>query len=433
MSWSINLQDIEGLSDNAKKGIKILMAKKTLSDKEKNEAINLIRHDSNGRLTQNPADRYLLSLIQLELVFSDKSFYKIFKEDYDDYYPHPSDRLEIPWGYIEITPDHPLYMRIPCYDENFLFGNFYVRTVNSYHRFDEEELTDDDIFTGDILTTTQLIDSQLENWRKRPSYTEYLNDSAINHLNFAAENGYNPAYTALGFAWARNRDKENSKTNALKFYNKAVELGDREAYSMLGYEYTWGRSSLGKDYKKAVDYLTKAIEKGDNSHTTYLCLGFCYEKGGDGLNKNLNKALEIYSNVPDNSFLFNQLLGEYGYTFSMPLRQAFLYYLEPEVRDYKKAFAMFNKFLDNKSTYDALKESGMIELIYRFLSTCYRFERGTARNEAKADFYLEKSDKIGKLGIDINKILDSLEFGTMYKYLEKDPEQIDFDPNLIYD
>lgn len=87
----------------------------------------------------------------------------------------------------------------------------------------------------------------------------------------------------------------NKKDQAGKLFIKAAEAGSISAMAELGKMYRSsdnGQYGIEKDIKKAVEWFTKAIDKG-GSITAYNELADMYMKG-EGVEKNLNKARELY-------------------------------------------------------------------------------------------------------------------------------------------
>ena len=83
-------------------------------------------------------------------------------------------------------------------------------------------------------------------------------------------------------------------------YRKAAEKGDVEAQFKLGLCYERGEG-IGKNLNKAVEWYQKAAVQG---HAKAQCnLGWCYAKG-IGVEKNLTKAVEWYQKAAEQGNVF---------------------------------------------------------------------------------------------------------------------------------
>ena len=90
----------------------------------------------------------------------------------------------------------------------------------------------------------------------------------------------------LGYFYKRNK----KYTKALKTFEKAAKMGNRQANTQIAVMYSFG---LGVDinHDKEIEYYLKG---GDNKGIIYNNLGVKYEKG-EGVEKNLEKAFEFYN------------------------------------------------------------------------------------------------------------------------------------------
>jgi hypothetical protein len=83
--------------------------------------------------------------------------------------------------------------------------------------------------------------------------------------------------------------KEPAK--AFEYYLKAAEQGYAKAMVKVGDCYRVGAAAgVMKDLSKAIEWLSKAAEKNDPDGLEIL--GYCYD-GGNGVEKNRNKAIEL--------------------------------------------------------------------------------------------------------------------------------------------
>ena len=82
----------------------------------------------------------------------------------------------------------------------------------------------------------------------------------------------------------KQKKKEYYAILTTKELEVLAEQGDPEAQFRLGYRYKTGKG-IKKNYKKAIEWLTKAAMQG-NSNAQYS-LGTCYNRG-KGVKKNYN-------------------------------------------------------------------------------------------------------------------------------------------------
>ncbi|MDE6195036.1 MAG: hypothetical protein K2M83_13755 [Muribaculaceae bacterium] len=281
---------------------------------------------------------------------------------------------------------------------NYVLGVIYSQEADRYGKFYDiifDEYSDD--YNDSPIDMAEMDYSIIR--ENRESYSTYRSDSAIYYYETAANKGYVPAMNNLGYLYSQYSFEEY-RNKALFYYIKAAEAGSAAAYTNLGREYFWGGNLVDYDFNKAVTYLAKALELGDNTDETFLMLGYCYEKGL-GVRQDYKKAIDIYTQAPDRSNIINILGGNVG-NFSIPSRLGILFYSIDEVRDYDKAFKYLKAVADQ-----VVREVGETRgYILRCLSACYRFGRGTAVDLEKADFYLKEAGEFGN--IDAQKALEYL-------------------------
>ncbi len=105
-----------------------------------------------------------------------------------------------------------------------------------------------------------------------------------------ANNGNSKAQCALGAIYDLGIGVTKDYKKAINWYTKAAEQGIAEAQHNLGAMYHKGRGVF-KDYKKAVNWYTKAAEQGITE--SQFNLGFMYQKG-KGVIKNYKEAFNWY-------------------------------------------------------------------------------------------------------------------------------------------
>lgn len=81
------------------------------------------------------------------------------------------------------------------------------------------------------------------------------------------------------------------------YYEKAIALGFFEAYIPLGSLYLRG-VGVKQNFLKAKEYFSKACDKGFNgSEEACEASGLIYRHGGEGVKKDINKAIDFYKKV----------------------------------------------------------------------------------------------------------------------------------------
>lgn len=91
----------------------------------------------------------------------------------------------------------------------------------------------------------------------------------------AAEKGFHLAQVIVGSKYAGMQSKRN-KAEAIKWFIKAANQGNKEAYSWLGEMYAV-HDNVERDYSKALYWYTKAAES-ENANAQCQ-LGFLYARG----------------------------------------------------------------------------------------------------------------------------------------------------------
>ena len=93
-------------------------------------------------------------------------------------------------------------------------------------------------------------------WRQKGDYSE-----AVKWYRKAAEQGYGPALTNLGWMYKKGYGVSKDYSEAVKWYRKAAEQGNARGQTNLGWMYENGYG-VSKDYSEAVKWYRKAAEQG---------------------------------------------------------------------------------------------------------------------------------------------------------------------------
>ncbi|MBQ7665449.1 MAG: toll/interleukin-1 receptor domain-containing protein [Synergistaceae bacterium] len=120
----------------------------------------------------------------------------------------------------------------------------------------------------------------------------------------AAANGYVPAQIILGGMYDEGVGVSKDRGKSEEWYGKArkqceiaASNGNAEAYIMLGQIY-WEGLGVEKDYKKAVDYIERAVDNG--SSEAQIILGDIYTEGFGEEVEDYSRAKEWYEKAAEN-------------------------------------------------------------------------------------------------------------------------------------
>ena len=121
---------------------------------------------------------------------------------------------------------------------------------------------------------------------------------AFEYYKKAAEKNYSPAQYVLGQMYYFGQECEKDDKEALYWITKAAdELDDSDVYVVLAMIYKDSEDESIKDEKKAFQYAQKAVEMGDEN--AYNLLGIMYE-GGCGVEQSYENAIKYYKLAVEN-------------------------------------------------------------------------------------------------------------------------------------
>lgn len=191
-------------------------------------------------------------------------------------------------------------------------------------------------------------------------------------LEKAAMQGHANSQYNLGCHYA-SYQREMTQKEAVKWYQRAAEQGHSEAQYCIGLCYYYGQG-VTQDYKEAVKWLERAAEQGhgDSQHK----LGLCYINS-QGVTLDLRKAREWLHKAVEKGVCsletFKDLIpGEEEYQEGCMCEKSGNLYLNQAFLNYKKA-----------------AEKGHTEAHYQ-LALCYDREKGTSKDERKAQEWYQK-------------------------------------------
>ena len=119
-------------------------------------------------------------------------------------------------------------------------------------------------------------------------------DQAAYWYKMAADNGHKDACNKLAVIL---HDKKRDYNQALRYLQKALELGSEEVFFNLGFMYEKGHGTE-IDYIKAETFYKKAIEVRNSDAARYM-LGMMYYEGREGIKKK-KKGVELLKQTAEN-------------------------------------------------------------------------------------------------------------------------------------
>lgn len=230
-------------------------------------------------------------------------------------------------------------------------------------------------------------------------------DLAFYWANQAAQQRFGSAQCILGVMYESGWGTSVNYVEAEKWFNLAIDNGDKNAKFNLGALYTWpdysnypkaaqifeelvkekgnedAQNNLAiayfhlKRYDDAILWATKASENG--VHSADNNLGVWYLKGADGFPADYDKA--IYYN--ERAAKVGKKVAQHNLYIAYYKKGEQLY----NAKDYTKAFAFLLKASDNK-------DNPMPQAM-RLLSACYRYGLGTDIDMQKEKYWLEEAAK----------------------------------------
>ncbi len=111
--------------------------------------------------------------------------------------------------------------------------------------------------------------------------------AALEHIQAAADQGYQAAYYFLGEFHESGFGVTKSSRKAIDWYQKAAENEHREAFYRLGKIYHGG-TGVEEDYPKALEYFKEAASRGLTNANDYI--GIIYYLGA---NKSRTNAVQV--------------------------------------------------------------------------------------------------------------------------------------------
>ena len=193
----------------------------------------------------------------------------------------------------------------------------------------------------------------------------------------------------LGVCYENGIGVQKNISTAITYYKKAADSNHAYSLDRLYRLYREG-DGVTKDTDAAITYLRQAADLGNTS--SIYSLGYEYY-AGEIIHADKQKALEYMKKSADE-----------GYTFACAVLGT-MYYSGEEgmaAKDYKKAFEYLSIAVKDAAS---LNEDLLAE-VYKNLGACYRFGRGTDKDQSLASYYTEQAAKYGdKSSVDAVKMM----------------------------
>lgn len=362
--------EIPGLSPAGKQAAEVFDNYDAKNDRLR-EALSSLRHAAGETFATNPADTYLLGVMYANESARYTRLFHVILDEYDTFVE--ASRV------MNTNPEYSDADYMELVDPD---GSLTEMYANALPYNPEEDI--DPVLLSDFKSAGgygMLTDS----------YPGYADAMAANYFYIAAANGHLPALNNLANMQLEGRGMERNPAMAIARLRQVSEAGLGSADAILGQLYYRGDDGVPQDYAKAVTYLTRAVDRGYGTDNVLLLLGYCHEKGL-GTPLDVRKAVSIYERNNGSDALKNVFRGAVD-DFSIPARLAILYYTDPAVKSFDKAFP-YLKFMGELNTQVMSQVRGYL---LRCLSACYRFGRGTAVDLDKADYYLRQAAETGNM------------------------------------
>lgn len=113
-------------------------------------------------------------------------------------------------------------------------------------------------------------------------------------LERSAQAGFVPAMMRLAGRYERRDEEKEGGRLALKWYRKALSLGEKSAYAQIGDLYAQGAPGLPRDWSKAVEWFRRGMAAGDGSSAYRLGnAGQSHLNGAEGAPKDRALGMKL--------------------------------------------------------------------------------------------------------------------------------------------
>ena len=211
-----------------------------------------------------------------------------------------------------------------------------------------------------------------------------LQDHIVTLPFYEQTNKFNYSSHYLAYMYKTGRGIEKDYQKAVELYTRAIEKGNSHSMNNLGYMYYNGHG-VEQNYQKAIELYTLAIEKGNLSSMNNLAIMY---NDGNGVEQNYQKAIELYTRAiekgcmdslenltslyQDHKSLFNKkdiidfflikypnnLKTIFGYDSDMILCLQEKYIMEEKIRELEKTNKEFEKTIKELADHINLSPGG---------------------------------------------------------------------------
>lgn len=147
--------------------------------------------------------------------------------------------------------------------------------------------------------------NQLGEMHQKGLHVEKDYKEAIKCFTKAADQGFGKANYNLGVMHEEGEGVEKDKQKAFDYYKLGADQCCVESLHHLGYAYKNGWYGVKQNYKKAIEYFTKAANQG-YSYSQYA-LAMMHHLG-EGVDKDDNKALELFKQAAEQNYPTAQVM-----------------------------------------------------------------------------------------------------------------------------
>ncbi|OJW52297.1 MAG: hypothetical protein BGO67_10625 [Alphaproteobacteria bacterium 41-28] len=194
--------------------------------------------------------------------------------------------------------------------------------VDSFIRLGRNYLMGNGV-TSNMIKARELFEQAATKGYKEPTLLNWLGEVYQNGLGgvkqdynkanayfqAASDMGHACSSRNLGFNYLRGNGVPKNLKKAQELFEEAERRGyrDGEMFYHLGFLYNYGFFGAQKDYAKAIAYYGKSIEMKYAQASSSL--GFCYYHG-DGVPKDINKARELFEQALSRGYEHNRAVFE---------------------------------------------------------------------------------------------------------------------------
>ena len=260
---------------------------------------------------------------------------------------------------------------------------------------------------GDLETCTAIGQWYMDGNKEMGISIDY--DKAMYWLTKATDQGYGKALNSLALLYLDGKGTEVNINKGIDLLEQAYYAGNTYSAQNLALIYNQNHY-VTKDWKKVFEWAEKAYNGGKYLLSARL-LANCYMTGS-GVQKDDKKAFDLVKTIlkccdygPSYAYEF-YLMGTFchhGCGTEVDIKKAKYYYntaihygFNPAKGAYGELMYEQENFEEAFSNLEEVANAGNATgPQMNFLSNCYRFGKGTAKDLKKADAWLKKASSVG--------------------------------------